>query len=86
MSFKDLQTIYRPFSLGGHVESQKNQKLCFCPPTRKFSARLGGQKTKLFILLRPNMAARISPLHVKRRDPGNEVVVADNGLVTDESV
>ena len=45
----------RPFSLGGHVESQENKKLCSCTPSLALNSRLGGAcrvKTKLFILQR----------------------------------
>ena len=51
--------IYRPLSLGGHVESQDNKKLCFCTVSLALNSRLGEAyraKTKLFILLRLNMA------------------------------
>ena len=47
----------RPFSLGGHVKSQENKKLCFCMASLTLNSRLGEAsrtKTKLFIL---NMAA-----------------------------
>ena len=50
----------RPLSLGGHVESQEKKKLCFCPASLALSSRLAEAycaKTKLFILLRLNMAA-----------------------------
>ena len=50
----------RPFSLGGHVESQENNKLCFCAASLALDSRVGDAsraKTKLVILLRLNMAA-----------------------------
>ena len=49
----------RPLSLGGHVESQENKKLCFCTASLALNLHLGEAccaKTKLFILLRLNMA------------------------------
>ena len=54
------KVLYRPFSLGGHVESQENKKLCFCTASLTLNSRLGEAnraKTKLFILLRLKMAA-----------------------------
>ena len=50
----------RPFSLGGHVDSQENNKLCFCTASVALNLHVGEAnraKTKLFILLRLNMAA-----------------------------
>ena len=51
----------RPFSLGGHVESQENKKLCLCTASLALNSRVGEAnraKTNLFnILLRLNMAA-----------------------------
>ena len=50
----------RPFSLGGHVESQENNKLCFFTASLALYSRVGEArraKTKLFILLRLNMVA-----------------------------
>ena len=49
-----------PLSLGRHVESQENKKLCFCKASLALKSRLGETsraKTKLCILLRLNMAA-----------------------------
>ena len=49
---------YGPLSLGGHVESRENKKLCFCMASLALNSRLGEAslaKTKLFILLRLNM-------------------------------
>ena len=51
----------RPFSLGSHVESQENKKLCFCTASLALNSGVGEAnraKTKLFILilLRLNMA------------------------------
>ena len=40
----------RPLSLGGHVESQENKKLCFCTASLALNSRLGEAcraKTKL---------------------------------------
>ena len=53
-------TINRTFSLGGHVESQENKKLCFCTVSLALNSRVAEvsrAKTKLFSLLRLNMAA-----------------------------
>ena len=50
----------RPFSLGGHVESQEDKKLCFCTASLALNSHVGEAsraKTKLFIHLRLNMAA-----------------------------
>ena len=50
----------RPFSLCGHVESQENRKLCFCTASlaqTRIQCEASRAKTKLFILLRLNMAA-----------------------------
>ena len=49
-----------PFSLGGHVESQQNKKLCYCTASLAHTwiqCEACRAKTKLFILLRLNMAA-----------------------------
>ena len=56
----DEVTSDRPFSLGGHVESQENKKLCFCTASLALNSRLSEAtraKTKIFIHLRLNMAA-----------------------------
>ena len=50
----------RPLSLGGNVESQEDEKLSFCTESLALNSRMGEAcraKTKLFILLRFNMAA-----------------------------
>ena len=54
------QQFNRPLSLGGHVESQENKKLSFCRANLALNLCLAEAcyaKTKLFILLRLNMAA-----------------------------
>ena len=53
----------RPLSLGGHVESQGNKKLSFFTASLTLNSRLteaSRAKTKLFILLRLNMARQRS--------------------------
>ena len=37
------QQGYRPLSHGGHFESQKNKKLCFCPSSLALDERLDAQ-------------------------------------------
>ena len=52
--------VNRPLSLGGHVESQRNKKLCFCTANLALNSRLTKAcraKTKLFIPPILNMAA-----------------------------
>ena len=54
-----VSLIYRPLLPGSHVESQENKKLCFCTASLALNSCLGEAchaKTKLFILLRLNMA------------------------------
>ena len=56
---KTLRLLNRPLSLGGHVESQENKKLCFCMASLALNSRPGEtcrDETKFFILLRFNMA------------------------------
>ena len=51
----------RNLSLSGYVEYQENKKLCFCTASLALNSRLSEvcrTKTKLFILLRLNMAPR----------------------------
>ena len=51
---------HRPLSLGGHVESQKNKKLCFRTASlaqTRIQCEACRAKPKVFILLRLNMAA-----------------------------
>ena len=48
-----------PLSLRGHVVSQANKKLCFCMASltqTRIQCEASRAKTKLFILLRLNMA------------------------------
>ena len=44
----------RPLSLGSHVESQENKKLCFCMASLALNSRLGeachAKKKKFYIL------------------------------------
>ena len=57
---RPINSFNRPLSLGGHVESQENKKLCFRTASLALISRLGEAcraKRKLFILLRFNMAA-----------------------------
>ena len=51
--------VNRPLSLGSHVESQGNKKLCFCTASltqTQIQGEASPAKTKLFILLRLNLA------------------------------
>ena len=57
----------RPLSLGGHVESQENKKLCLCTASLAPNSCLGEAnrtKTKLFIVLRLIMAPRDKGLYL----------------------
>ena len=52
--------LNRPLPLGGHVESRGNKKLCFRTASlgqTRIQCEACRAKTKLFILLRLNMAA-----------------------------
>ena len=52
--------LHRPLSLGGHVETQGNKKLCFRTASlgqTRIQCEAYRARTKLFILLRLNMAA-----------------------------
>ena len=54
-----LCVVHGPLSLGVHVESLENKKLCFCTASLTLNSRLAKAchtKTKLFIPLRFNMA------------------------------
>ena len=54
------ELLNRPFSLGGHVESLENKKVCFCTvglAQTRIQREANRAKTKLFVLLRLNMAA-----------------------------
>ena len=60
-SYKEIHVLAnRPFSLGGHVESQENKKVCFRTASlahTRIQCKACRAKTNLFILLRLNMAA-----------------------------
>ena len=52
--------LHRPLSLGGHVESRGNKRLCFRTASlgqTRIQCEASRAKTKLFILLRLNLAA-----------------------------
>ena len=73
--------MYRPFSLGGHVESQENKKLCFCTVNPALNSHVGEAnraKTKLFILLRLNMAAEWERSIALKSHPTNPPFVINN--------
>ena len=59
--FRDVIRLpHRPLSLGGHVDSQESKKLWFCAASlaqTRIQCEANRPKTKLFILLRLNMAA-----------------------------
>ena len=60
LNIKDIVKLNRLLSLGGHVDSQENKKLCFCTASLALNTRLVEAcraKTKLFIPPRLNMAA-----------------------------
>ena len=68
--FQNRNKWNRPLSLGSHVESQENKKLCFCMARLALNSRLGKAscaKTKFFILLRLNMTPRDKGLQLLGR-------------------
>ena len=55
-----INKSHRPLSLGGHVGSQENKKLCFCTASLaqiRIQCEASRATTKPFILQRLNMAA-----------------------------